>query len=95
LKNPSGFSAWKFALRVDKKERAIYYNSSSGPMFGDYGSEWDILIADNCNANSSNRTNFGADCGEHTYSNDSDVSYFFTGSEYFRVNEIEVFEIAE
>jgi hypothetical protein len=64
-------------------------------MFGGYGSGWDILIADNCNANSNTRTNFGASYGERTYSNDSDVSYFFIGSDSFRVNEIEVFEIAE
>jgi hypothetical protein len=64
-------------------------------MCGTLGSRWAIFIADNCNANSNTRTNFGAGCGERTYSTDSDVSYFFTGSEHFRMNEIEVFETAK
>jgi hypothetical protein len=94
LKNPSGSPTRKFALRVEKKEQVIFCISSCGPMFGGHGIAWDILIADNCNANSSNLTNFDAGCDERTYSDDSDVSYFFIGSEYFRVNEIEIFEIA-
>jgi hypothetical protein len=80
LKNPHNFPARKFALT-----NAIHCNASCSPYFGD------IAVCDNCKAN----TNW-ADLGR-SYANDTglDEKTFFTGSRYFQVKEIEVFEITD
>jgi hypothetical protein len=86
LKNPRNIPARKFALKAEKKEKAIYCDSKLGPCFND------IIISDNCNANTNSVISFG-----FSYTNDTglDGRTFFTGSRYFRVNEIEVFAIMD
>jgi hypothetical protein len=66
---------------------AICWASSRGPCF------WDIDVFDNCNTNSSCWAFHFGTC----YINDTglDGKTFFTGSRYFQVNEIEVFEITD
>jgi hypothetical protein len=85
LKNPLNIPARRFALKAEKKYVAIYCSSRWGPRFG-----WDIAVSDNCNANTRSCTYLG-----DTYTNDTGLDKYvvFTGSTYFRVKEIEVFEI--
>jgi hypothetical protein len=85
LKNPHNIPARRFALKAEKKGRAILCVSRWGPRFGD-----DIAVSDNCNANTSSCTWHG-----DAYANDTglDGTKVFTGSFKFRVKEIEVFEI--
>jgi hypothetical protein len=70
----------KFALKAERKHVAILCDSSSeGPFFDD------MRVSDNCNANTdsfTSRTSAGQDS-------------VFTGSEYFKVREIEVFKITD
>jgi hypothetical protein len=85
LKNPHNFPARRFALKAEKKDEAIFCNSSCGPYFGN-----DIGVSDNCNKNTGSHTWLGP-----SYTNDTGLrgKTFFTGSESFQVKEIEVFEI--
>jgi hypothetical protein len=85
LKNPHNVPAWRFALKPEMKDEAIYYYSDCGPDFCDIG------VSDTCNVNiSSCNYLFG-----NSYTNDTglDERTFFTGSERFEVKEIEVLEI--
>jgi hypothetical protein len=87
LKNPRNFPGRKFGLKAAKKGEAIWCDSSRGPNF------WDIRVSDNGNANTDSSTFlFGG-----SYANDTgrDGRNFFTGSDYFTVKEIEVFEITD
>jgi hypothetical protein len=87
LKNPPKFSARRFPMKAEEKHQAIYCNADYGPCFCDIG------VSDNCNTNSNSYTHrFGED-----YTNDFglDGTTFFTGSQYFQVKEIEVFEIKD
>jgi hypothetical protein len=87
LKNPHNVSAQRFALKVEKKDQAIWCDSNDGPRFSD------IDVSDNCNSNTdSSDFLFG-----HIYKNDTglDDQTFFTGSPHFQVKEIEVFEITD
>jgi hypothetical protein len=86
LKNPRNIPARRFALKAEKKWRAIRCDSGWGPRFG-YG---DISVCDNCNANTDSFASLGS-----SYTNDTglDRGIFFTGSRYFQVKEIEVFAI--
>jgi hypothetical protein len=85
LKNPHSIPARRFALKAEMKQQAIYCDSKYGPDFND------IRVSDNCNANTDSFTFLGS-----SYTNDTalDGQFVFTGSEYFQVKEIEVFEIA-
>jgi hypothetical protein len=88
LKNPHNFPAKKFGLKSEEKNKAIDCRSSYGPCFG-----YDIWVSNQSNANrESDSLTFGAH-----YVNDTGLkkSTFFTGSPYFTVKEIEVFEISE
>jgi hypothetical protein len=85
LKNPHNLPARRFALKAEAMHRAIVCNSDWGPHL------YDILVVNNCDANTDSYTSrFGS-----TYGNDTgeDGETFFTGSQQFRVREIEVFEI--
>jgi hypothetical protein len=87
LKNPHNIPARRFALKAERKDRAISCNSECGPGF------WDIGVRDNCNANTDSYTQlFGI-----VYTNDTglDAKTVFTGSKEFQVKEIEVFEVTE
>jgi hypothetical protein len=88
LKNPHNIPARRFALKAEKKHEAIFCNPGWGPSFG-YG---DMAVSDNCNTNT--RSSTGLSSG---YTNDTGLraSVVFTGSEKFRVKEIEVFEITD
>jgi hypothetical protein len=87
LINPHNTQARTFALKAEEKQSAIYCNSSCGPRFG-YGA--DILVSDDCSADTRSWTNIG-----NTYTNDTELGgqTFMTGSGSFKVKEIEVFEI--
>jgi hypothetical protein len=73
-------------------EGAIYVDSDSLPVFGGQPSSsinkmHDIMLADNCNQNEKSYSNLGT-----TYNyNQTDRNFFFAGSQYFKVNEIEVY----
>jgi hypothetical protein len=87
LKNPHNIPARRFTLKAERKHLAICSYPGCGPFFAD-----DIVVSDNCNANTSSYTSLG-----RFYTNDTGLDQFvvFTGSYYFRVKEIEVFEITD
>jgi hypothetical protein len=91
LKNPHNIPARRFALKFKKKRAAIYCSSTRGPCFGD-GWGCDIAVRENCNSNTNSNTWLGT-----VYTNDTGLrdTVVLTGSENFRVKEIEVFEITE
>jgi hypothetical protein len=86
LKNPHNVPARRFALKADKKDKAIWCYSEYGPCFCDIG----IFHG---------RDGVQVWTGEfgESYTNDTglDRQTFFTGSVYFQVKEIEVFEITD
>jgi hypothetical protein len=87
LKNPHNISARRFALKAGKKREAIWCDSARGPRF------YDIAVSDHCNVSTNSFTfAFGT-----RYTNDTglDGMTFFTGSRWFKVKEIEVFEITD
>jgi hypothetical protein len=63
LKNPHNIPAKRFALKADRKERAIFGDSGRGPCFGS-----DIAVFDICNSNTLSYTCFG-----QCYPNDTGV----------------------
>jgi hypothetical protein len=85
LKNPHNVPARKFSLKAEKKHAAIWCGSDWGPRF--YGG---IGVSDNCNTKAKSYTQL-----DGCYTNDTglDNHTFFTGSDYFQVKEIEIFEI--
>jgi hypothetical protein len=85
LKNPHNVPARRFALKAETKGQAIICDSDWGPHF------YDIVVSDNCNENTRSYTEYFG----NSYTNDTglDGNTFFTGSTYFQVKEIEVFEI--
>jgi hypothetical protein len=87
LKNPHNVPARKFALKAEKKNKAICCNSLRGPHFRD------IWVFDNRNANTRSYTNYFG----RSYANNTslDATTFLTGSLWFTVKEIEVFEITD
>jgi hypothetical protein len=91
LKNPHNIPAKRFALRAEKKNRAIYCASTCGPCFGGYSGGRSIAVEDGCNMAATNHTRFFGDA----YTNDTglDNEIVFTGSATFKVDEIQVFEI--
>jgi hypothetical protein len=86
LKNPHNIDPRRFALIPAAKHRAIYCGSGWGPCFHD------MCVSDDCNTNIRSYTYLGL-----TYTNDTglDGKTVFTGSMYFQVKEIEVFEITD
>jgi hypothetical protein len=87
LKNPHNVPARRFALKAESQAQAIRSGSKSGPHF------CDIVVDDNCNANTRSYTyNFG---GCYTNDTGQDQYSFFTGSMNFQVKEIEVFKITD
>jgi hypothetical protein len=85
LKNANNISPRKFSL--SDASHAIRCLSDYGPLFG---SGHDILIYDNCNANTNSYTNFGSG-----YVNDTGIGggQVLAGEYNFTVKEIEVFTI--
>jgi hypothetical protein len=86
LRNLHGVSPRKFALKADKKDDAICCTSDEGPAFGCN----DMTVSDNCNRN---RHSYTCGYGDRRYESDSHFEWFYTGAQYFKVKEIEVFEI--
>jgi hypothetical protein len=88
LKTPHNIPSSRFALKAEMKHKAIGCYSGCGPWFGDY----DIVVSDNCDANTGSFTSLG-----YTYTNDTGLLEFivFAGSKNFQVKEIEVFEITD
>jgi hypothetical protein len=93
LKNPHNLPARKFALRAEKKDRAIFCDSSEGPVFGgDICEHADLAVSDRCNFNTDN-----ASCLGIAYANDTglDGKTVLTGLTHFTVDEVEVFSIID
>jgi hypothetical protein len=86
LKNPHNVSARRFALKAEEKDRTISCDCYSGPHFSE------LVVFGDCDDASRGWTEFGT-----IYNNDTglDGKTFFTGSAYFQVREIEVFEITD
>jgi hypothetical protein len=86
LKNPHNSPASKFALKAEGRDRAISCDSSWGPCF------CDICVAPMCNTVAMSGSYLG-----FTYANDTglDGRTVLTGSKWFTVKEIEVFEITD
>jgi hypothetical protein len=86
LKNPHNLPARKFALKTEQLEKAIDCDSKWGPHFSAIG------VSDHCNANTNSYSYLG-----FTYANDTglDDTVVLTGSFYFTVKEIEVFQVAD
>jgi hypothetical protein len=87
IKDSRNSAPRKFAL--SNPSQAIQYYASYGPRFGNGA---DISVANGCNENTSSYTNLG-----NAYVNDTEIdgTQVFTGENYFKVKEIEVFKIAE
>jgi hypothetical protein len=60
LKNPHNIPPWRFALKADKKHRAIWCNHKRGPNF------CGLWVHDKCNANTKNDTSL-----DNAYTNDT------------------------
>jgi hypothetical protein len=88
LKNPHNAPVKRFSLISRRTSTAIRVRPNFGPCFG----ESDIVISDCCHTEPSHTQGFG-----QTYENTSGIEgkLFFTGSETFRVKEIEVFELQD
>jgi hypothetical protein len=89
IKNPQNCPGM-FPLKEEQEDFAIACAAEYGPVFG-YGPP-DIFVADNCNQNGNSYTRaFGTN-----YKNATGIDkYFMTGTEKFKVFEIEVFEIKD
>jgi hypothetical protein len=89
--DPHNIPAKRFALMVEMKHTAIEWHPDCLPYFGtDSSGRCDIAVCGDWNANNWSHTFLG-----NSYINDTGVDgdEFFTGSQSFKVNEIEVFEI--
>jgi hypothetical protein len=93
LKNPENIAARKFPLKPEFKNFAINCHSKWGPRFSD------ISVYDQCDIEIPMSFRSSAHFFGTGYVNDTGIgggsehNTFFTGSEYFLVKEIEVFEI--
>jgi hypothetical protein len=87
LKNPHNIPARKFALKAERKQKAIFHHSNMGPCFG---SGDNIYVYENCNTNDNSYAWLG-----YCYTNDTGLHELIalTGSRNFQAKEIEVFEI--
>jgi hypothetical protein len=85
LKNPHNIPARRFGLTSLGRDMAIHCDRCHGPWF--YGG---ISACNNCNTSDDNCSWLDGEYINDTGMNGSDV---FAGSQCFRVNEIEVFEI--
>jgi hypothetical protein len=63
LKNPHNFPARKFALKAEKKDKAICCDSSCGPRF------CDMDLSDGCNASTGSWSDLG-----NVYANNTSLS---------------------
>jgi hypothetical protein len=91
LKNGHNLDEQRFGLTSEEKWREIYFAAEIGSCFG--SGKCGICVSDNCNANTNSYSyGFG-----RTYANDTGLNgrTFLSGSEKFRVKEIEVFEITD
>jgi hypothetical protein len=84
LRNQHNCSPRRFPLKPDNQRGAISCVQGCGPHF------CDMSISNNCNENTKSFTTLG-----NWYVNDTGVdgNVLFAGSEHFKVEEIEVFEI--
>jgi hypothetical protein len=86
LKNPHNLPARQFAPKPENQNQTILCHSWWGPCFGG------IWVSDNSNAGDGSWSSVGRFCANDTGRCGNTV---FTGWRYFRVKEIEVFEIAD
>jgi hypothetical protein len=86
LKNPHNIAARRFVLNAEKKHEAIDCDSEWGPRF------YAMAVSDNCNITTNSGTSLGSSSTNDTGLNGK---FGFAGSTYFRVKNIEVFEITD
>jgi hypothetical protein len=89
VKNPHNIPPRRFELKPEKKHQAIYRFSENAC----FGFGCDLVVCENCNAVAKNYTySLG-----NTYKNDTGIDSLtlLTGSRYFQVQEIEVFQIGD
>jgi outer membrane murein-binding lipoprotein Lpp len=84
LNNPHNIPPTRFPLKAEMNDQAIWCKSGWGPNF------CDIYVSDDCNVNTDSYTQLGISYPNTTGENEETV---FTGSKYFQVEEISVFEI--
>jgi hypothetical protein len=80
LKNPHGIPARKFALRAEKKDCAIYCDSTYGPSIGYGHGDLDLYVCDNCNTNTISYTRFATRYSNNVCANDTAFGDFLTGA---------------
>jgi hypothetical protein len=81
-------------MNVTDPTRAIFCYSESGPIFGgdEDGDNDDLFISDNANTNEKSFANLGRNFKHPEYECSSkEAESFLAGSEFFRLNEIEVY----
>jgi hypothetical protein len=86
LRNPHKVPARKFRLRPEKKDLAILSCAHTGPLFGP---------ADICVEINHNVTAIGTRYGDRAYENDTAFPDFLTGSQFYAVKEVEVFQLTD
>lgn len=86
LTNPHKIPPTKYT-RNQQDSRAIYCNSSFGPVFGNLHP--DIAVSNNCHQNDNSYSNFPSAYNDTTRKGVTT----FTGKSNFTVNEIEVFSV--
>jgi hypothetical protein len=89
LRNPHGVPPRKFALKEEKKGSAICCKSDRCAGFGYCSAGWQLVV---CSNYTSSHALIGSRWWDTTYENDTRFEHF-TREEYFKVKEIEVFEI--
>jgi hypothetical protein len=91
LKNPHGVPPRKFGLKAEKKQQALWGDSTD---FTRFDQSCDIYVSNGCNANRYSYTHFGIRWSNCAYANDTALEHFLTGAEKFTVKESKVFENA-
>jgi hypothetical protein len=87
IKNPHNIPPRIFPLKPHRGTTAIMINPEFGPTFGK-----DLFVSDQCDQTNKNFTNLG-----QFYENNSQLpgDVILTGERYYRVQEIEVFQMTE
>jgi hypothetical protein len=78
----------KYDLTVDGRTKAIWCGATYGPIFGGH----DLLICDQCNASRNSYSNIGT---SYYRGDGPDEERWFHGTYNFRVEAIEVWQIAD
>lgn len=87
----------KQKMKLVKPDNAIYCDKNYGPVFGGYGSGWDLAIRDNCLEKSLSCSNFPSNYNSETpYSQSQKSISTFSGAvegTKFKILEYEVYKV--